>query len=142
MGGEDSFPALRPLVSNLLQTEIDLSVLYSLKAVLLSVLLIAVVGLLSGLLPSVLVSAVRPVDVVKGTFRRRSKMVFSKVFIVLQNAVTIGMLAAVLVMVLQLRHLLHAPLGYNTANILMSILSITMQDSRLWSWTGWLLCLA
>ena len=110
--------ALRPLASNLLQAEVDLSVLYSMKAVLLSVLLIAVVGLLSGLLPSVLVSAVRPVDVVKGTFRRCSKMVFSKVFIVLQNAVTIGMLAAVFVMVLQLRHLLHAPLGYNTVNIL------------------------
>ena len=47
-------------------------------------------------------------------------MVFSKVFITFQNVITIAMIAASLTMYLQIDHLIHAPLGYNTTNIIES----------------------
>lgn len=80
--------------------------------------MILLTGILSGLLPAVLISSAKPIDVVRGTFRRQTKMVFSKVFITFQNVITIAMLAASLTMYLQINHLIHAPLGYNTENII------------------------
>lgn len=81
---------------------------------------ILLVGTLSGLLPALLISASKPIDVVRGTFRRQTKMVFSKCFITFQNTITIATLAAALVMGLQIYHLVNAPLGYNTRNILVA----------------------
>ena len=59
----------------------------------------------------------QPIDIVKGSFRFRSKMVLGKVFVILQNVITVTMLTSALVIWLQLNHLIHAPLGYNTKNL-------------------------
>ena len=55
---------------------------------------------------------------VRGTFRAKTKMVFSKFFIVFQNVITITMIAASIVMVSQIVHMINAPVGYNTKNLL------------------------
>ncbi len=75
-------------------------------------------GVLSGLLPAVIISSSKPIEVVRGTFRAKTKMVFSKFFIVFQNVITITMIAASIVMVCQIVHMIHAPVGYNTKNLL------------------------
>lgn len=107
-----------PYACNLLQVRFTLATLVSPAWFVAILLLILLVGGLSGLLPALLISSVKPIDVVRGTFRRRTKMVFSKVFIVFQNVITIVMIAASLTMYLQVNHLIKAPLGYNTANII------------------------
>lgn len=81
---------------------------------------ILLIGFLSGLLPALLISSSKPIEVVRGTFRRQTKMVFSKCFITFQNIITIATLAAALVMGLQISHMIKAPLGYNTKNILVA----------------------
>ena len=78
---------------------------------------IFLVGIVSGLLPSWQMTRYQPIDIVKGNFRFRSKMVLGKVFIILQNVITVTMLTASLVIWLQLHHLIHAPLGFNTENL-------------------------
>ena len=78
---------------------------------------ILLVGFVSGILPSWNISRYQPIDIVKGNFRFRSKMVLGRLFIVLQNVITVTMLTASLVIWLQLNHLIHAPLGYNTKNL-------------------------
>ena len=110
--------AMAPVAESLLQTKLDFGILLMPASIALSVGLVVLIGFLSGLLPAVLISAAKPVEVVRGLFRRRSKMVFGKCFITFQNAITIVMLSMSLVMILQIRHLLHAPLGYNTVNVL------------------------
>ena len=75
---------------------------------------ILLVGVISGIMPSYQISRFQPIDIVKGNFRFRSKMVTGKLFIVLQNIITITMFTAALVIRLQLYHLIHAPLGFNT----------------------------
>ncbi len=72
------------------------------------------VSVLSGLLPALMVSRFKPIAVVKGDFRFRSKMVFSKVFIVCQNIISTVLIAVALTMTLQMRHLVSLPVGYNT----------------------------
>ena len=82
-----------------------------------SLLFILLVGIVSGILPSWQLSRYQPIDIVKGTFRFRSRMVLGRVFIVVQNIITVVMLTAGLVIWLQLRHMIQAPLGYNTKNL-------------------------
>lgn len=107
-----------PFVNDLLQTRIELADTFTPLWIGAAVVLILLIGALSGLLPAAMISSVKPIDIVRGTFRRQTKMVFSKVFITFQNGITIAMIAAALVMILQSDHLIHAPLGYNTKGIL------------------------
>ena len=78
---------------------------------------ILLVGFISGVLPSWQMSRFQPIDIVKGNFRFRSKMLLGRLFIILQNLITVTMLTASLVIWLQLNHLIHAPLGFNTKNL-------------------------
>ena len=78
---------------------------------------ILLTGIISGILPSWHISRYQPIDIVKGNFRFRSKMVLGKVFIILQNVITVVMLTSALVIWLQLNHLIHAPLGFNYENL-------------------------
>ena len=78
---------------------------------------ILLVGIVSGILPSYQISRYQPIDIVKGSFRFRSKMVLGRLFIIVQNIVTFTMLIAALVIWLQLSHLIHAPLGFNTEHL-------------------------
>ena len=82
-----------------------------------SLLFIVLTGIISGIMPTVSLSRYKPIDVVKGSFRYHSKMVLSRIFIILQNVITMTMMAATLTILLQMSHLVKAPLGYNTENI-------------------------
>lgn len=82
-----------------------------------SLLFIVLTGIISGIMPTISLSKYKPIDVVKGSFRYHSKMVLSRIFIILQNVITMTMMAATLTILLQMSHLVNAPLGYNTENI-------------------------
>ena len=103
--------------NDLLQTRLDLTILFSpvwLGAILLFVL---IVGGIAGWLPATVISNAKPIEVVRGTLRVKTKMTYSKVFITFQNFITIVMLSCSLVMIFQIRHMIHAPLGYNTKGL-------------------------
>lgn len=82
-----------------------------------SLLFIVLTGIISGIMPAISLSKYKPIDVVKGSFRYHSKMVLSRIFIILQNVITMTMMTATLTILLQMSHLVKAPLGYNTENI-------------------------
>ena len=78
---------------------------------------ILLVGIVSGIMPSWHISRFQPIDIVKGNFRYHSKMVMGRLFIIIQNIVTVTMLTSALVIWLQVNHLIHAPLGFNTEHL-------------------------
>ena len=78
---------------------------------------ILVLGVVNGLLPAVAASRYQPIDVIKGTLRRRNKMVMSKVFIVVQNVLSVFLIALALVMEVQMRHMLTRPTHAATDNL-------------------------
>ena len=82
-----------------------------------SLMFIVLTGIISGIMPTVQLSKYKPIDVVKGSFRYHSKMVLSRIFIILQNVITMTMMTATMTILLQMDHLVKAPLGYNTENI-------------------------
>ena len=104
--------------NNLLQTKIDLTGAFTFLHIIICIVFVLGLGIVSGLIPAIIISNSKPIDVVRGGFRRKTKMVFSKVFITFQNVITILMIVASIVMALQINHMINAPLGYNTTNIL------------------------
>ena len=79
--------------------------------------LIVLTGTVSGLLPALLASRFSPIDVVRGTFRRQAKMTFSKVFILLQSALAVFLLAMALLMEAQYRLSMNRPIHANIENV-------------------------
>ena len=77
---------------------------------------ILVLGVVNGLLPAFAASHYQPIDVIKGTLRRRNKMVLSKVFIVVQNVLSVFLIALALLMEVQMRHMLTRPMHAATEN--------------------------
>lgn len=78
---------------------------------------ILILGVINGLLPAVAASRYQPIDVIKGTLRRRNKMVLSKVFIVVQNVLSVFLIALALVMEVQMRHMFTRPMHAATENL-------------------------
>ena len=108
-----------PYANHLLDTDMRFADLLTVGNIGAAVVFVLLVGLLSGLLPAIVISRAKPIDVVRGTFRLHTKMRFSRVFIVFQNIMTIFMIAASLTMVLQVRHLVGAPLGYDYKHLVV-----------------------
>ena len=75
------------------------------------VLFIVLVSLIQGYLPAWIGTRLPAISVVKGEFRTKSKHVFSKVFIVLQQVFSVVLLALAIVMGLQVSHMADRPLG-------------------------------
>jgi putative ABC transport system permease protein len=107
-----------PITDNLLKTRLVMSHIFKSDDLFIIVAIILLMGVLAGIIPALVISTAKPIEVVRGTFRRKTRMVFSKVFITFQNILTIVMIASLITMVWQVHHLIHAPLGYNTKNII------------------------
>ena len=74
-------------------------------------------GTICGLLPAIVASRYEPIDVIKGTLKRRNKMILSKVFIVIQNVLSVSLIALALVMEVQMRHMVTRPMHSATDNL-------------------------
>lgn len=104
---------LAPYASILLNTPIDIKTCINLTTIVFLLVILLIMTLASGIIPAFLLSSMKPIEAVKGGIRKKSNLIFGKTFIVIQNVSTITMLACVLIMYLQVRHLIHAPLGYD-----------------------------
>ena len=111
--------ALSPLASRILSYSVSIFKAVSPVNVLLVLGFIAVLGVLAGIVPALLIQRAQPIEIVRGTLRLKTKTVYSRVIIVIQNVVAVVMLVSALTMGLQIRHMLSADLGYNTKDILV-----------------------
>ena len=80
------------------------------------VLLVLLLSILSGVIPALMVLKYQPIDVVRGSFERDSRMVLGRILIIVQNIVAIVTLAVAVVMFVQLHHLQSKPMGYERDN--------------------------
>jgi ABC-type antimicrobial peptide transport system, permease component len=79
-----------PMLNRLLvHPDIPVRIVWSPGYILAYVGLIVIVGGISGVIPALMAGKHNALEVMKGGYRRKSKMVFSKVFIVLQNALSV-----------------------------------------------------
>ena len=111
--------ALAPAASRILEYQVSIFKAITPVNVLLVLGFIVILGILSGLVPALLIQKAQPIEIVRGTLRLKTKTVYSKVIIIVQNVVAIIMLVSALTMGLQIRHMISADLGYNTKDILV-----------------------
>ena len=111
--------ALAPLASRILEYQVSIFKAVTPVNVLLVLGFIVVLGILSGIVPALLIQQAQPIEIVRGTLRLKTKTVYSKVIIIVQNVVAVVMLVSALTMGLQIRHMISADLGYNTKDILV-----------------------
>ena len=107
-----------PWASQLLGTKVAVWEDFSWPVAGCCLLAVVVLGVVSGFAPALLVARYQPIDIVRGAFHRHAKAVYGRILITLQNVITIVLLAASITIGLQIRHLVNAPLGYETHNIL------------------------
>ena len=111
--------ALSPLASRILEYQVSVLGEVTPINILLVVGFTIILGAISGIVPALLIQQAQPIEIVRGTLRLKSKTVYSKVIIVIQNVVTIVMLVCAITMWLQIRHMITSNLGYNTKDILV-----------------------
>ena len=107
-------PAMNSLLNN---PDIPIKIIWSPGYVFAYIVIILLVGVLCGIFPAMMSGRYNPVDVMKGGYRRRSKMVFSKVFIVLQNALAVILIALAITMEAQMHKTQERPMNCNIENI-------------------------
>ena len=107
-------PAMNALLNN---PDIPIKVIWSPGYVIAYIVIILLVGVLCGMFPAMMAGRYKPVEVMKGGYRRKSKMVFSKVFIVLQNALAVILIALAITMEAQMRKTQERPMNCNIENI-------------------------
>ncbi|MBQ9882850.1 MAG: FtsX-like permease family protein [Bacteroidaceae bacterium] len=112
---------LAPMMNNLVSTTdpdvvaafdemgVKLSFMMTPGYILAYLAVILILGTICGLLPAYVASRYQPIDVIKGSFRRKNKMVLSRVFIVVQNVLAVFLIAMALVMEVQMQHMLTRP---------------------------------
>ena len=107
-------PAMNALLNN---PDIPIKVVWSPGYIVAYIVIILLVGALCGIFPAMMAGRYKPVDVMKGGYRRKSKMVFSKVFIVLQNALAVILIALAITMEAQMHKTQERPMNCNIENI-------------------------
>ena len=80
--------------------------------------IIITIGTISGLIPAIIISKFKPIDVVKGSFTFKSKMIYNKIFITIQSVITIVFIACSITVRAQVQYLLNADLGYNHKGVI------------------------
>lgn len=108
--------SFKPFFDRILSADIVLTP--DLATALYAVLALVVISIVSALLPAMLVSHFKPIDVVKGEFRFKNKMIFAKVFIVLQTVFSTVLIAMAITMTAQVSYLVELPYGYETKDII------------------------
>ncbi len=109
--------AMEPTFNKYLAGDIGLKVAFSPWYLAVYAFLAVLIGLISGLIPAWMTLQHDPVSIIKGEQRRQTKSVFSKIFIVIQNVITVALISMALVMELQYTHLVNMPIGANVDNL-------------------------
>ena len=110
--------AFAPVMDRLLNNPyITVRVLFTPATVAGFAAVVLTVGTLVGFISALPASRFKPIDVMKGSFRMTSRMTFSRYFIVLQNALSVFLIAMALVMEAQHLKSLSRPMHIDTENI-------------------------
>lgn len=106
-----------PYFQSVLRTDVSLSTGLSPLILVIITTGTILLGLLAGLVPAVVTSRFRLIELTGGKFQRKTKMVYSKGLIVVQYCATIVLLACSVTIVRQVNYMTSGEIGYNTENI-------------------------
>ena len=107
--------------------DVPIRIVWSPAYLLAYVAAIIALGVITGLIPATIAGRYKALDVMKGDFRRKNKMVLSKVFIVLQNALAVILVSLSITMEAQMRKTQTRPMHCNLSDKFL-LTYYTMED--------------
>ena len=111
--------AVEPFAAVSLMSKIDLMESMDVLHVAIYVAIVAAVSVVAGLVPAAVLSAYNPMDVVRGTFRRKTKSLYLRLLYVVQSMATIALLTCAGYVGVQIYRIVHTPMGYDHENVLL-----------------------
>ena len=117
---------LLPLINEITQGDLSMAQVFNPKILLLFIILGMVTGVLAGIYPAIVLSAVKPVKVLKGVFIPQSGSAnFRKGLVVFQFMVSITLIVSVIVITQQLKHNQNINMGFAKENLITINLGTT-----------------
>lgn len=110
---------VEPWFNQIVNTQLSILEMMTADVVLMFVSMIIMIGIISGIFPAIILTGFDPLDIVKGSFRRTTKGVYTKVLISFQYVVVIVLLVATYIVYQQSSFLLNYDLGYQKDNIVV-----------------------
>lgn len=111
-------PAFEPLMGRLLGKEIDVLGTIGLFQGLVLALLVCVVSLFAGIVPAMIFSRFKPIDLMKGSYGKGGRQILGNIFVFVQNFVAAAALCIALAMFVQLRYMLDIDRGYSKDGVI------------------------
>ncbi len=111
--------SFQPYLIQLLGKELNVFANLTFPVVILIILTLFVIALLAGIIPALMVSKYKPINIVKGEFQTSTKMALGKWFMFFQNLVAIVTLCVSFAMLLQFNHILKRDGGYDKESLIL-----------------------
>jgi len=122
---------VEPVFNNLLDTQLRLSEQITWGVIGFALAGILLISVITGMVPALIISGFNPLDVVKGTFSRKVKSNYSKVLIIFQYTVAMGLLICSFFIQKQSDFLANHDVGFDRDRIfvLQNVLSRSQEES-------------
>ena len=114
---------LESFFDDVLNTTLGLASAFTLPVIAAIVGLIVVLAVISGIVPALMMSRFKPLEIIKGSFSRRVKGIYSKVLAVFQYAVSIVLLVCSAMIVLQSRYLATRDVGLDRDGVMLIMIN-------------------
>lgn len=108
---------VEPFFDNLMNTKLNLVHQISASFVLISLLIIALTGFVSGIVPALAANKFNPIEIVKGSFTFKTRKSYSKILISFQYIVAIVLLVSTLTSARQSEFMQNYDMGFNRENL-------------------------
>lgn len=108
-----------PWFRTVMQSDISVAKGFTTGNVVLALVGVGLIGTISGLVPAYVLTRTEPIDIVRGTFRRQTKMVYSKILITFQYGITIVLIGCTITIGRQLDFMRHSDLGFDSAHVII-----------------------
>jgi putative ABC transport system permease protein len=113
-------PLLLPLFNKLSGRELPLGILLDIKILLGSILVVALVGLVSGIYPALFMSAFKPIRVLRSGYKSRLRKSYLRSFLVMvQFSISIILIIGVTIIHRQINFLNNKTLGFNKEDLMV-----------------------
>ncbi len=108
-----------PFINILFVSEIEYSAVLNAKVLFPVFLLNILCGLIAGIYPALVLSSIRPSNILRGIFRTsQSNDIFRKALVVFQFVISVGLIIGVIIINKQIKHLQQIDLGFNKKGLI------------------------
>lgn len=110
---------VQPSFAHLMQSQIELSDMFSFSGILLVLAILAVLILVSGAYPSYYLSKINLVNALKGKSTKvKRKSTMSRIAVISQFSISVFLISALVIVFAQVNYLKEMPLGFNPENVI------------------------